>query len=278
MLYRGDGHRPASRVPPAAASDQVTLDNELGSSNVIERLTEDHLLDATGGDPMVRAAVQGGRIVGAVWSGYGAHIWQEVHRGEPALAGIGSPVGAARLLEAVLSEIQGLRHASLPRGWLQKIADGRIEYRADWDWFWTNEAPGARSNLPDAAWLELSDLDEVRGLLKDAMPDAATWPGDARVRRWAGIRQGVNHLVACAADTARSPLIGHLSSVATAMDQRRKGYGAVLIDWMIRQYLDEGAEIITLGMYTDNIAGRRFYDRLGFTREHEFTSAGIAPV
>jgi predicted GNAT family acetyltransferase len=84
--------------------------------------------------------------------------------------------------------------------------------------------------------------------------------------------------VACAADTSRTPLIGHLSSVATAPDQRRKGYGGALIAWVARQYVEEGAEIVTLGMYADNTAGRRLYEQLGFACEHAFTSTSVGPA
>ena len=99
-----------------------------------------------------------------------------------------------------------------------------------------------RPHSHHAAWLNPDQAGDVHALLEESMPDAATRPGDARVRRWAEIRDVMNRLVACTADTARSPSIGHLSSVATAPDQRRKGYAAALIAWVTRQDVEEGTE------------------------------------
>ncbi len=244
---------------------------------MIERLTNDELLHATGHDPMVRAALLGGRIVGPVWSSQDAWAWQTRHRGEPSVMGIGSPAGAATIFTVVEAEVPGLRHVSLPRGWLERVASDRhVEFKSDWDWFWTEKAPAVRPHEDRAAWLSPEDGEEVAALLREAMPDAAAWPGDARVRRWAGIRDAGGRLVSCTADTGTTPLIGHVSSVATAPDQRRKGYGAALMAWVMRQYFEEGAELVTLGMYADNTAGRLFYEQLGFHCEHEFTSATVA--
>jgi GNAT superfamily N-acetyltransferase len=245
---------------------------------VIEHLSGDALRQATADDPLVKASVLGGRMVGQAWSGHGAHAWQVLHRGEPSLTGIGSPAGAAQLIQAIEPDHPALRHASLPRGWLADVpAELLAERVSDWDWFWAQKAPSTDLDSPPARWLDPAEHDEVHKLLAEAMPEAAAWPGDARVRRWAGIRNDIGRLVACSADTARSPLIGHLSSVATAPDQRRKGYGAALIAWVTRQYFDEGADLVTLGMYADNVAGRRLYSQLGFTCEHQFTSAVVTP-
>lgn len=261
---------------PWQTADAGNAVHDVGSADVIERLTADELLDATAGDPLVRAVVLGGRIVGPAWSGYGAYAWSGTHRGAPAAMGIGSPSGAAQLLSAIDGELSDLRYASLPRGWLNHVVDERVTYKADWDWFWTEKASHDTLVSHDAAWLDDDDSHDVRALLENAMPGAAAQPGDARVRRWAGIRNGTGRLVACAADTFLSPMIGHLSSVATATDQRRMGYGGAIVDWMVRQYLDEGAQMVTLGMYADNITARKLYDRLGFHCQHLFTSVEIA--
>lgn len=242
---------------------------------MIELLDGDQLREATADDPLVRAIVMGGRITGKAWSGFGAHMWRATHRREPSITGIGTPAGAARLLEAVVGHHPDLRHVSLPRGWLDHTPPGLVERKADWDWFWTDEAPELQSYSADVIWLGPGDEPDVRSLLEAAMPDAAARPGDARVRRWAGVRDGRHQLVACAADTSPTPAVGHLSSVATAPDQRRKGYAAALMAWVTARFLDEGAELVTLGMYADNAAGRRLYQRLGFTCRHEFTGAGI---
>lgn len=243
---------------------------------MIDRVDGDELRAATGDDPLVRAVVLGGRITGPAWSGFGAYMWRASHRHEPSLTGIGPPDGAARLLEQVIRVDREIRHVSLPKGWIVHVTPGLVERRADWDWFWTEMPPEPRPHSGEAKWLKSADEADVRDLLEKAMPDAVAWPGDARVRRWAGIRDTEQRLVACAADTSLQPAVGHLSSVATAADQRRRGYAAALMAWVTARFWDEGVELVTLGMYADNVAARRLYERLGFTRAHEFTAAGIA--
>jgi GNAT superfamily N-acetyltransferase len=284
---RGSGHdriiclyRHASTLagsPAAGVSGRSvgTAGRNLGSFGVIERLDGDQLREATGDDPMAKAVVLGSRMIGKGWSGFGAYVWQGTHRGQPSLNGIGSPSGAARLVEAIVSDHPAVRHVSMPRGWLEHTTPGLALRKADWDWFWTENAPKVRPPVGRIAWLTAQDEEDVRGLLEQAMPDAAAWPGDARVRRWSGIRDADLRLVACAADTSRSPAVGHMSSVTTATDQRRKGYAAALVGWMASQYLDDGMELVTLGMYADNTAARRLYSQLGFSCRHRFTSAGI---
>ena len=44
---------------------------------------------------------------------------------------------------------------------------------------------------------------------------------------------------------------------------------------LTRQLFDEGADIVTLGMYADNASGRALYDALGFRDEHHFTSGPL---
>lgn len=242
---------------------------------MVELLDADQLLAATDHDPIVKAVVLNGRMIGNAWSANGAFAWLVTHRHDPSIMSIGNPQGAVRIVESMDRGFPGLRHASLPRGWLAHLSTYTPERVSNWEWFWTATAPESQSQSADARWLEDSEDDDVRGLLEAAMPDASAWPGDERVKRWAGIRDSQGRLVACTADTAHATSIGHLSSVATAPDQRRKGYAAALTAWITGQHLNDGAEMVTLGMYSDNAAARRLYTNLGFVCEHEFTSARI---
>jgi predicted GNAT family acetyltransferase len=42
-----------------------------------------------------------------------------------------------------------------------------------------------------------------------------------------------------------------------------------------RRLLDEGCDIVTLGMYASNDYGRAMYDLLGFADTHPFTSGPL---
>ncbi len=73
--------------------------------------------------------------------------------------------------------------------------------------------------------------------------------------------------------------VGHLSSIATAPSHRQQGLGAAITGWVTRQMLDvEKCDMVTLGMYADNTAGRALYDRLGFADDHRFTSGVLTMV
>jgi GNAT superfamily N-acetyltransferase len=234
----------------------------------------DQLLEATDGDMFVRSAVANARITHGPWIGDGAAIWGMIHRGQPSIAGVGAPAGAAKLLDGALDEVPGAERASLPRGWLDHLPPrlGAMR-RSDWDWLWTATTPVPVPGEDQAAWLTDDDTDEIDTLLTAASPDTSTWPGDGRARRWAGIHTDGGSLAAVLADTSRSPSVGHLSSIATAPAHRRQGHGAALTAWVTRQMLIEGADWVTLGMYADNDPARRLYERLGFACTHRFSSA-----
>jgi ribosomal protein S18 acetylase RimI-like enzyme len=99
-------------------------------------------------------------------------------------------------------------------------------------------------------------------------------PGSAAARRWVGLTEaGV--LLACAADTSSVDGVGHLSSIAVHPDARGKGLGRAVTASLTRRLLEEGRDVVTLGMYADNAAGRAMYDALGFRDEHRFTSGPL---
>ena len=115
----------------------------------------------------------------------------------------------------------------------------------------------------------------VAALLAVANPDAAAQPGDPRVRRWVGIRHtGRGYLVACAADTTEATGVGHVSSIAAHPEFRGGGLGAAVTSALIGDLFAEGCDVVTLGMYADNVAGKALYDRLGM-HERGYTSGRL---
>jgi ribosomal protein S18 acetylase RimI-like enzyme len=69
--------------------------------------------------------------------------------------------------------------------------------------------------------------------------------------------------------------VGHLSSIAVHPDARGQGLGAAVTSALTRQLIDEGMEVVTLGMYADNAAGHGLYRHLGMRNDHHFTSGPL---
>lgn len=245
---------------------------------MFEALRIDQLEQATGGDMYARAAVAGRSISHGPWSGHGALVWATTRRGRTGFTGIGAPRSAAALLAEVLSEVPAARRATLTRGWIAhlppSLAAG-VARRTDWDWCWTATPPEPVPGEDRARWLSADDAEDVRKLLTEASPETSTWPDDDRAHRWAGIREADGRLVACLADSSRGTAVAHMSAVATASHERRRGRARALVAWVTRQFLAEGAGMVTLGMYAGNDAARGLYTGLGFTIGQRFTTADL---
>jgi ribosomal protein S18 acetylase RimI-like enzyme len=222
-------------------------------------------------DPYVRGRISRPEVEG--WAGFGAVAWRFAYSdGSRAyLMTHGAPAEVARLLEALLTELRDGQDVTLPRGTGALLpAWVGLEKHADWDFRWTTTAPPVQ---PREAEVEPVTDEEVAALLAVANPDAAAQPGDERVRRWVGVR-GAAGLLACGADTSEATGVGHLSSIATHPDARGQGLGAAVTARLTRDLLDEGCDVVTLGMYASNTAGRALYDRLGM-HERGYTSGKL---
>lgn len=213
------------------------------------------VLVATAHDPYVRGRLTRPDIEG--WSDGDATAWRF---SDGYLMTHGEPPAVALLIEKLLPELRNGIPLTVPRGtapllpaWVA-MADG-----TNWDFRWIAVPPPAQTGEDDVV---VVTGDEVQPLLAEAHPTASAQPGDARVRRWWGIR-GPDGLIACAADTSEATGVGHLSSIATHPAARGRGLGAAITAAASRQLLDEDFDVVTLGMYASNVAGRALYDRLG---------------
>lgn len=245
---------------------------------MFEAIPVGRLVDATGGVAYARAAIAGGDVSHGPWAGHGAVIWATTRRGRIGFVGLGEPPAAAALLADVMPELPAASRATLPRGWLDHLPPSLaavVVKRMDWDWCWTDTPPEPVPGEERVRWLGPDDAEDVRKLLAEASPETSTWPDDDHARRWAGIRDAGGTLVACLADTSRNPSVAHMSAVATAPHERRRGHARTLVAWVTRQFLAEGASMVTLGMYADNDAARRLYTGLGFTISQRFTTADL---
>ena len=223
------------------------------------------VLVATDHDPYARWSLSRTGIEG--WAGHGAVAWR-FSNGH--VATHGEPAAVALLLEALLTELRDKQSVTVPRGTAPLLPAWVALEGTDWDFRWTATAPPPQ---PREAEVREATDEEVAELLAAANPDAAAQPGDARVRRWVGI-PGDAGLLACGADTTEVPGVGHLSSIAVRPACRGNGLGAAVTSALIRDLLAGGCDLVTLGMYASNAAGRALYDRLGM-QDRGYTSGSL---
>ena len=231
------------------------------------------VLVATGHDPFARASLR--RPVARGWVVEGATAWvgTDLHEHVPYLSALGAPQTVGALIGELVPELAPDQRVTLPRGtpaWLPAWVGLQ---GTDWDFRSLAAPPPPQPREQDV--LPLHDDDAVAALLATASPTASALPGDPRVARWFGVRGPDGALVACAADTSSTAGVGHLSSIAVDPAVRGQGLGRTVTAVLARLLFDEGCDLVTLGMYATNTAGRALYDALGLTDDHRFTSGRL---
>ena len=226
------------------------------------------VLLATSHDPYVRGSLRRPMVSG--WTSPGAVAWFATDAEErlPYLMTHGEPSGVAELLGELLPELRDRQRVTLPRGTTPLLPAWAALAGTDWDFRWLGAPPPAQ---PGEDRVQLVDEALVGPLLDAAAPTASARPGDPAVLRWVGIVDGVE-LVACAADTSAATGVGHLSSIAVHPRARSRGLASAVTAGLARLLFADGCDVVTLGMYADNAAGRAVYDRLGFADDHRFSS------
>lgn len=186
---------------------------------------------------------------------------------------------AADLFLAVLAELP-TRPAgfTLPRGGERLLpATLKADGVAHWDFRWTYSAPPRQEQERLVSVESSPDDEELAMFLLDASPSHSVEPGDPKIRRWVSIRDADGRLLAIGADTRRpSTGVAHIASVATRQAARGRGLGAAITAWLTRRVFDEGAGVVTLGMYSDNAVAQRLYTRLGFAPGARYSSGRLA--
>jgi ribosomal protein S18 acetylase RimI-like enzyme len=236
------------------------------------------VLVAADHDPYVRGRLSRTDVEG--WAGHDAVAWRF---SDGHVMTHGAPAAVALLLEALLTELRDKQSVTVPRGTVKQsvtVPRGTAPLLpawvalegTEWDFRWTTEAPPRQ---PLEAEVRDATDEEVTSLLAVAEHDAAARPGDARVRRWVGLRHQYHGLLlACAADTTEATGVGHLSAITTHPDYRRGGFAAAVTSALIGDLLTADCDVVTLGMYASNTAGRALYDRLGM-HERGYTSGAL---
>lgn len=229
------------------------------------------VLVATGHDPYVRGSLRRPDVTG--WTGHGAVAWRATDAEERVgyLMTLGEPPAVAALIADLLGEIANGTRVTLPRGTPPLLPAWVAVDGTDWEFWWVAAPmppqPGEDAVVP-------VEPAEVGPLLAEASPTASAQPDDEHVRRWVGVR-GPDGLLACAADTSAATGVGHLSSIAVHPSARGQGLGAAVTAALTRQLFEDGCDLVTLGMYAVNTAGRGLYEHLGMRNDHHFTSGPL---
>ena len=230
------------------------------------------VLLATGHDAFARGSLRRALVRGWLADGAAAWIGIDAEERTPYLSALGAPPAVAALLTELLPHLPPQQRVTVPRGTPAHLPAWVGLDGTDWDFRWLPAAPavqpGERLVAPEA------DETALKTLLTAASPTASAEPGDDKVRRWFGIRDA-DVLLACAADTSSATGVGHLSSIAVDPAARGRGLGKAVTAALSRRLFEEGCDVVTLGMYADNAAGRAMYDALGFRDEHRFTSGPL---
>ena len=229
------------------------------------------VLLATDHDPYVRGSLRRPEVTG--WLGEGAVAWRATDAEERVgyLMAHGQPPSVAALLAELVPELSDGTRLTVPRGTAPLLPAWVSLDGADWDFRWLDQPPARQPGEHRA--VEVTD-EQVAPLLAVASPTASAQPGDPAVRRWMGV-PGPDGLLACAADTSGATGVGHLSSIAVHPDARGQGLGAAVTAALMRRMYADGCDIVTLGMYAHNTAGRALYDHLGMADTHRFTSGPL---
>jgi ribosomal protein S18 acetylase RimI-like enzyme len=219
----------------------------------------------------VRGSLRSPDVTG--WTGHGAVAWRATDPEQRVgyLMSLGEPPDVAALLADILGEIPNSTRVTMPRGTPRLLPAWVAVDGTDWEFFWVDTPMPAH---PREAEVVDVPPEEVAPLLAVASPRASAQPGDPAVRRWVGVR-GPDGLLACAADTSGATGVGHLSSIAVHPAARGQGLGSAVTAALTRRCFEQGRDLVTLGMYADNVAGAALYRALGMRNDHHFTSGPL---
>lgn len=158
----------------------------------------------------------------------------------------------------------------------------RVDAGGRWEWHWTTTmpAPGRSPQDPDvSAIVELDDhrdAEEITAFLHTHNHRVWQAAGTGLMELWLGVREHTGALLAVGAMMREDSGAPHLGSIVTHTDHRGRGLGHLVSAALTRRGIaDHG--VCTLGMYSDNDAARRVYERIGYRCAHAWHSRSIVP-
>ena len=124
---------------------------------------------------------------------------------------------------------------------------------------------------------ESSNHSEIENFLKAHARKSSVWPGNEEVLFWGEIRQQ-EQLVATGALVRWRTGQVMFASIATHADYRSKGLGQKLVSQMLGNASRSGITHVGLGVFAENAAAKRAYEKVGFALIGEFTSYSFAKL
>jgi len=197
------------------------------------------------------------------------------------VVGRGEAGGVRALLEARLAAGRLARAGwmSLPRGTApgaDALAALGLTRFSSWDWLVTTDAPAPPGDHPVVELDRVAEAAAIRECLAAANPSTSADPAADGEAAWFGVRGADGLLGVMGASFRGGPVDGgvswHLHGLGVRPDARTAGLGSALTAAATRAALDRGAAWVSLGMYADNHAARRIYDRLGYAVHERFDS------
>ncbi len=254
---------------------------------VLEPVTSHaHALDLSGGDPWVRWNIP----VQPSW-----RMWRSEHA--LAVERMGRrhsltiiPLPAASDPDEAVAELAtqasrdgiiaeyGIAGLSVPQaslGAVQSVLD--LHPGGDWDWMWTTTTP---VNIPGADRVveldDVADAEEIAALSAHHSPTSEGEPGTGVSERWVGVRDLGGDLTAAGAMQRLGSGIPHLAGIVVHSDHRGTGLGLAVTAGLTEIGLADSG-VCTLGMYSDNGAARRTYERCGYATAWAWASRRLHP-
>lgn len=216
-------------------------------------------------------------------------LWVASRRPGTTVVGRGDAARVRALLEArrAAGRLTRAGWMSVPRGTepsAHVLRELGLALFSSWDWLVTDVPPAAATPANGAAVVELdrlADADAIRACLGVANPGTSADPAAEDEAAWFGVRDPAGDLLgvvgaATRGGPARGGVSWHLHGIGVRPAARTAGLGTALTVAATRAGLGRGAAWVSLGMYADNAAAGRIYERLGFVRHAEFDSYGPA--
>lgn len=142
-----------------------------------------------------------------------------------------------------------------------------LSYRAKWDFYSIDTEPFFGQTIAQ----ESKDHQEITDLLKQHAPNSSVWPGNEEVLFWGEIREA-EELVATGALVKWRTGQVMFASIATHSQHRGKGLAQQLVKEMLANAADRKIRHVGLGVFAENFAAKRAYEKVGFSLIGEFTS------
>ncbi len=140
--------------------------------------------------------------------------------------------------------------------------------RHNWDVYVIN----TQSHELGEACEELQDDIFIRDFLEENAPDSSVLPLDDEVLFWGGVRNSLGQITSLGTVVKWRNDKYMFASIATSSQSRGEGFAQLLVAGMLSNLFQRGIVEVGLGVFAENVAAKRVYEKLGFELLYELTS------